>query len=129
MGHPNEELLRMAYAAFLKGDLDGYLSHCTDDITFTIPGKGLTSGVYSRSEFVRPLISKVIDLTNGTFVEVLSAVIANDESGVVLARHEFFRKGRQFSYDIAHVYRIKDGKLAQFSEYLADLYAFDEAWS
>ena len=38
MAHPNEEVLRNAYAAFARGDLDCYLGNRTNDITFHVPG-------------------------------------------------------------------------------------------
>jgi ketosteroid isomerase-like protein len=129
MAHPNEETLRAAYAAFARGDLDGYLSHCTDDITFHVPGRGRVAGDYTRAEFVTPFISRVIEETGGTFRETVIDAVANDHHGVVLASHTFERGGRTHAYETAHVYEIRDGKLASFAEYPADLYAFDEAWS
>ncbi|HYY95325.1 MAG TPA: nuclear transport factor 2 family protein [Pyrinomonadaceae bacterium] len=128
MSHPNEQALRSAYEAFVRGDLDGYLGFCAEEITFHVPGRGQVAGDYTRAEFKHPFISKVFELTGGTFRETITDVVANDRRGVVLARHEFERGGRAYAYDTAHVYKIRDGKLAEFVEYPADLYAFDEAW-
>ncbi|MDQ3818437.1 MAG: nuclear transport factor 2 family protein [Acidobacteriota bacterium] len=129
MAHPNEEMLRAAYANFAKGDLNGYLEHCTSDITFQVPGRGQVAGRYTRDQFFSPFISKVMEVTNGTFRETVLDVVANDTRGVVLAEHEFERGGRRFNYRTAHVYRILDGKLAEFLEYPEDLYEFDDAWA
>ena len=38
MAHQNEKLLRNAYAAFARGDLDGYWSACAPDFTFHVAG-------------------------------------------------------------------------------------------
>ena len=129
MTHSNEETIRAAYAAFVQGDLNGYLKYCTDNITFSVPGKGKISGTHKRNEFISPWVSGVIELTNGTFRETVNDVVANDHRGVVLATHEFERNNQKFKYDTAHIYTIKDGKLDSFHEYPADLYYFDEAWS
>jgi ketosteroid isomerase-like protein len=43
--------------------------------------------------------------------------------------HEFQRKGRGHIYRTAHIYRIEDGRLAEFREYPEDLYALDAAWA
>ena len=129
MIHPNEETLQAAYAAFTQGDPAGYLKHCTENITFRVPGKGGISGTFTRDQFLSPWISSVMKLTNGTFRETVNDIIANDERGVVLATHEFERNGKKFKYDTAHIYRIEDGKLDLFEEYPADLYYFDEAWA
>jgi len=128
MAHPNEDVLRDAYAAFARGDLQAYLSYCTDDVTFHVPGHGRVAGDYSRAEFVTPFISQVVELTNGTFREEVLDVVANDRRGVVLLHHEFERDGQRYDYRTAHLYRIEQGKLAEFAEYPADLYRFDEAW-
>jgi len=67
--HDHDRILRDAYGAFARGDLAGYLSYCTPDITFTVPGDNKVSGVYSREEFGPGLIAKVMRATAGTFVE------------------------------------------------------------
>ena len=67
MAHPNEDMLRRAYVAFAQGDLDGYLSYCTADIVFHVPGRNPMAGDYTREQFHSPFIGKVMALTNGTF--------------------------------------------------------------
>jgi uncharacterized protein len=128
MSHPNEQLLRQAYADFARGDLDAYLAVCTPDVTFRVPGNNAFAGTYTRDQFVTPFISNVIAATGGTFRETVLDVLANDTTGVVLLRHEFDRSGRHHAYDTVHVYTIEHGKLASFQEYPDDLYAFDAAW-
>jgi ketosteroid isomerase-like protein len=129
MSHPNEDLLRAAYTAFIVGDLEGYLRYCSDDIAFHVPGRNPVSGVYSRAQFVTPFISRVMELCGGTFRETVLDVVANDRRGVVLAEHEFQRKGKTHAYRTVHMYRIDNGKLTDFREYPEDVYAFDEAWA
>lgn len=128
MSHPDEQVLRSVYAAFARGDLDGHLAFCAEGITFHVAGRGQVTGDYTRAEFKHPFISEGVELTAGTFRETVREVVANERCGVVLARHEFERGGRAHAYDTAHVYKIRDGKLAEFVEYPADPYAFDEAW-
>jgi ketosteroid isomerase-like protein len=129
MPHPNEQMLREAYADFARGDLAAYLAKCTDDILFRVPGRSPFAGTYTKNEFVTPWITGVLAVTGGTFRETVLDVFANDTRGVVLAHHAFERDGRSFAYHTAHLYRIDGGKLAAFEEYPDDLYAFDEAWS
>ena len=128
MSHPNEELLRSAYAAFSRGDLDGYLQRCADTIVFHVPGGTPMSGTHTRGQF-KSFIGRVMELCDGTFRETVLDVVANDHRGLVLAEHEFRRKGRTHVYRTAHVYRIENGQLAEFREYPEDLHAFDAAWA
>ena len=129
MAHQHEDLLKRAYGAFAKGDLDGYLSACTGSITFRVPGRSAVAGTYSREQFGPGLIAQVMKVSGGSFKETVLDVVANDTRGVVLARHEFQRNGRTHAYNTAHVYRIEGGRLASFEEYPEDLYSFDAAWS
>ena len=129
MAHPNEDLLRQAYADFARGDLAAYLKVCTDAITFRVPGRSAIAATYARDQFGSGLIAKVMEATVGTFRETVLDVVANDTRGVVLAHHAFERNGRTHSYNTAHIYRIDAGRLASFEEYPEDLYAFDAAWS
>ena len=46
MSHPLEAIIREAYAAFSRGDVDGYLQACNDDFEFHIPGHGGIAGTY-----------------------------------------------------------------------------------
>jgi len=128
MTHPNESTLRAAYAEFARGNLQGYLDHCTEDIVFHVPGRGKMAGTYTRAQFIEPFISKVINLTNGTFRETVLDAAANDGFGVVFTEHEFERNGQHFRYRTVHLYKIRDGKLAEFREFPEDLYSFDAAW-
>ena len=66
--------------------------------------------------------------TNGTFVEEVEDVLANDSHGIVLARHRFQRDGQPREYRTVHVYTIRDGKLAECFEHPRDQNAFDDAW-
>ncbi len=128
MSHPNETTLRTAYAAFGAGHPEQYLSYCTEDMTFHVPGKSRLAGDYTKAEFLSTLLPKVMELSGGSFRETVIEVLANDGSGVVLASHELRRGNRELRYDTVHVYRIANGRMASFAEYPADQYAFDDAW-
>jgi len=127
--HPNVRLLRDAYAAFVRGDLEAYWSACRDDFTFHVPGLSGVAGSYTgKDEFFR-LIGIVMELTAGQFQEEVEDVLANDRHGVVLAIHRFERYGRPKEYHTAHVYRIQDGRLAECWEQPRNSEDFNEAWS
>jgi len=127
--HDHDRILRDAYAAFARGDMEGYLAHCTPDITFTVPGDNKVSGVYSRAEFGPGLIAKVMNATNGTFVETVLDVFTSPRGGIVQAHHVFDSGGETREYRTYHVYDIRDGKLASFLEVPEDKDAFQRAWA
>jgi ketosteroid isomerase-like protein len=128
MAHTLETLVREAYAAFGRGDVDGYLKPCTDDFTFYVPGHGGIGGAYVGREGLRDLAGKAMKITGGTFHEEVEDVLANDNHAVVLARPRFNRDGSAKDNKNAHVYEIRDGKLARCFEQPRDQESFDEAW-
>jgi ketosteroid isomerase-like protein len=128
MNHPLEAIIREAYAAFGRGDVDGYLRACTEEFEFHVPGVGGISGTYIGKDGLYALAEKAMTITGSTFREIVEDVLANDLHAVVLARHRFTRDGAPRSYRTAHVYEIRDGKLARCFEQPRDQAAFDEAW-
>jgi ketosteroid isomerase-like protein len=127
MPHPNEGRLRELYARFAVGDLPGFLDGCTDDVTFTVPGVSLASGVFTKATFI-PWISRVIGATGGTFREDILDVIANDDHGVLLLHHGFELRGHH-EYRTAHICELRGGKIARWTEHPGSLAEFEAAWA
>jgi ketosteroid isomerase-like protein len=128
VAHFLESTIREAYAAFGRGDVDGYLNPCTEDFSFNIPGHGSIAGSWRGKDGMNELARTAMELTHGTFREEVEDVLANDHHAVVLARHQFTRDGQSKEYRTAHVYDVRDGKLAQCWEQPQDLSTFDAAW-
>jgi len=128
MPHPLEPIIREAYAAFGRGDLDGYLQTCTDDFEFHVPGRCAASGVYTGRDGLSRIATAVVSTAGDTFQEDVEDVLANDHHAVVLARHRFMRAGEPRDYRTAHVYEVRNGKLARCYEQPRDQAAFEDAW-
>ena len=83
MSHSLEQTIRDAYAAFGRGDVDGYLRACTDNFTFNVPGRGGISGAWVGRQGLYNLASKAMSTTGGTFQEDVEDVLANDQHAIV----------------------------------------------
>lgn len=129
MAHANEDMLRKAYADFSRGDLQGYLSVCTEDFLFHTPGSNRVAGDYRGPDGLLTLVGKVMELTGGQFQESVEDILANDRHAAVLVVHRFSRDGEPKEYQATHLYRISNGKLAECWEQPRDLHQFDQAWS
>ena len=123
-----EGVIREAYAAFARGDLDGYFNPCSDDWTFNVPGNSAISGTYRGKQGLYELAQKAMTISGGTFYEEVEDVLANDRRGVVVALHRFSRNGQVHEYHTVHVYEIADGKLKTCWEHPGDPIAFERAW-
>jgi ketosteroid isomerase-like protein len=128
MPHPLEAAIREAYAAFGRGDVDGYLTSCTTEFTFNVAGRGGICGTWAGQKGLHELAAKAMALSAGTFHEEVEDVLANDQHAVVLARHRFLRGGSPKDYHTAHIYEVRDGKLARCFEQPRDAAAFHDAW-
>ena len=65
MAHPLEAIIQEAYAAFGRGDVDGYLHACMEDFSFNVPGRSAVAGTYRGKEGLYELARKAVELTGG----------------------------------------------------------------
>jgi len=61
----NEELVRQAYAAQSRGDMEGYLALLADDFVLHIPGRSQIAGDYQGHEEVRRHFREIAALSGG----------------------------------------------------------------
>lgn len=128
MTHPNAQLLKTFYDAFAKGDMNTMLSLCSDDMTFQISGKSKLAGKYNKSTAPQ-LLSKIHELSGGTFKLEVHDIMASDLHGMVLTTDTLTRNGTKHEYRSVHVFRIQNGKPVAWYEYPRDLYQYDTIWS
>ena len=129
MTHKNEQMLRDAYAVFGKGDVEGFLATCTDDVTFSVPGNNVMTGEYDKAGFAGDFMNRFIAHTQGAFREDIIDLVANDDHGVLLLEHFVTHDGKTADYRTNHVVTLRDGKIASWREWPGDLAKFDQAWT
>jgi uncharacterized protein len=129
MAHPNEELLRRAYAAFSAGDLDTVFASFDEDIRWHVPGRGALSGDYRGHAEVMEFFGRILELSGGTFTVEPHDVLGNDEHVVVLVRLQGERDGKMLNTQDVHVWHVANGKATEFWEAPTDQYGTDEFWS
>ena len=67
MAIPLEIRIREAYAAFGRGDIEGYFSECTEEFSFNVPGRGALAGMYCGKSGIHELARKAIEISSGNF--------------------------------------------------------------
>jgi uncharacterized protein len=120
MNEQNVAIVQAAYNNFKNGDLPALLSLVSDEVNWQLPeitGVALTgkrTGVDSVAEFFATVArdQDVIEFSPGEFV-------AQGDKVVSLGHYKWRVKetGREFEPDFAHVFTIRDGKIAAFQEY------------
>jgi ketosteroid isomerase-like protein len=130
MTHPNEDLLRVGFAAFDGGDAEKWTSqNWAEDIRFHIPGRNPFSGNYQGIEQVLQCYGRLVEVSGGTLSLELHDVLANDEHGVALLTARGERAGRQLNDNMVETFHFRDGKVSEVWVQATDLYANDEFWS
>jgi len=128
MAHPNEELIRKGYEAFLSGDMTAMNDLLSDDVVWHVPGNNQLSGDYRGKEETFSNFAKVFELTGGDFQLEIHDVLANDDHVVVLARATGKIGDRTLDDNSLQLFHVKDGKATEQWLYPADQQATDEFW-
>jgi len=130
MAHSNEDLVREAFAASGRGDIDALRNqYFSDGMRLHYPGRSPLAGDYGGIAQVLGFFGRVLELSGGTFRTELHDVVASDEHAVSLFTARAGRADRRLEDRIVEVFHIRDGKAAEAWIHPADLYASDEFWS
>ncbi|MDP8955551.1 MAG: nuclear transport factor 2 family protein [Actinomycetota bacterium] len=126
--HHNEILLRMAYDAQARGDIDAYIDLLSDDVVLHIPGRSRIAGEYRGKEAIRRHFAEVTTLSGGTFRTEIHDVLAGEEHVVGLVKANAERNGETVDLPRVHVWHVRNGKLAEAWIHPVDQYAYDSFW-
>jgi ketosteroid isomerase-like protein len=117
MSEKNKAILTQANAAVAKGDHEGFLAHCTDDVQWIFVGERTLRGKeavrqYMKSTYVEPPRFRVDHLiAEGEFLTALGEIDLKDETGKLV----------HFAY--CDVWRIRDGRLAELRAFVVEIKA------
>ncbi len=128
MAHPNVELLRRAYDAFDKGDMDTLRELFQPDIIGHVPGRSQVAGDYKGVDEVLMLFGKLNELSGESFNAEVHAILADDEHGAVLGTQTGQRDGKTLTSSTIEVFHFQGGKISEFWALAVDQYAEDEFW-
>jgi ketosteroid isomerase-like protein len=126
MAHPNEEVARSATEALSKGDMEGFLSHHTDDVVVHFPGRGAMAGDHRGKDGVARMFQQQMQILDAPPEIENHDILANDDHAVILNTTRATRGGRTLQEDQVIVMHIKDGKISEVWLHFADQQALDE---
>jgi ketosteroid isomerase-like protein len=124
MNHPNEDLLRAAYGMRNQGEVSGTRYLFRDDVVWHT-----LSGVVHGVDEVLAMLAGSDEMAAGSISREVHALLANDEYGMVLVTVRAARQDRRFEDRQVHVYRFRDGKIAEFWLFPGDRESYEEFWS
>lgn len=127
--HPNVRLIRRGYDSFAAGDLEALREFMVDTVVWHEPGRSPLGGDYKGPEGVLTFLSKLQDLSDGTFTMEVVDVLATPERVVAIQEETARRAGRELDMSSAVEFEIHRGKITEVTVYHDDTYHFDEFWS
>lgn len=111
MAESNEQVIDRVNEAFATGDIDGFLTCCADDLTFTMVGEGSLRGKERIGDWMRGLsrsprflIEEVIHAGDRAIVAGFLAVDGDEEDALAFC----------------DLYRLRDGRVIELRSYLVD---------
>ncbi len=129
----NSAVVRQAYEAFGRGDIPGVLDLLTDDVVWTLQGPSPIpfAGTHRGREGIAEFFSLVAEALEFEQFEPREFV-AQGDTVVVLGYERSLAKatGRPLEQEWAHVYTLRDGKIATgrfFEDTAAEVVAFGAA--
>lgn len=114
MSESNKAILKTANAAISRGDIDGFLAFCTEDIEWTTVGKETLNGKAAVRRWMTQAYVEAPDFTvtnliaEGDFVTALGEITVKDDSG---------RPTRNLYCD---VWRFRDGQMVELKAFVIE---------
>jgi ketosteroid isomerase-like protein len=127
MSSPNETSIKRLYHLWHTGDITSIEREFSPKLTFEIKGKTLISGKHDRTQFAG-LITKMKELSGGTFQSEIHDMLVSDRHAMVLATHKLSRGGAALEYRSVQVWRFEGGSPIAGYEYLRDHEQFQQIW-
>ena len=112
MSARNKEIVEKVNAAFARGDIEGFLSFCTDDVTFAMVGDKTSKGKDAIRSWMASGPKEPPSIT------VDDAIAEGD---IAMARGNMTMKnkeGKPESYAYCDVYRFRGGQIAELTAYV-----------
>ncbi len=127
--HPNLDLMRRGYDAYIAGDMDTINELFADDVVWHVAGHSPLAGDYAGKEQVLGFFGKLQEMSGGTSRVQVHDLLASDTHGVALVVESASRNGKDHKADAVHVLHLRDGKVTEFWDAHPDQRATDEFWS
>ena len=116
-----EKVIREAYGARRRGDLETTCVHFADDARFTVAGDVRASAIAGSAtgcEAVRGALTGIMDALDWVDHEIVSLVIEGDQAAVhsrvtVRAR----ATGEEVETEMLDLLTVRDGKIASFLQF------------
>jgi uncharacterized protein len=119
----NVQVVKDAYAAFGRGDMQGLLALLAEDIEWTVPGEGWPlAGTYRGHAGVAGFFQKISEMLKFSLLEPREFVAQGDRVLVVgFDRSRVKATNRTFEGHWVMAFTVRDGEVTNVREYIDTL--------
>jgi ketosteroid isomerase-like protein len=113
MSVKNKELIEKVNAAFTKGDNEGFLSFCAEDVEWTMVGDKAVKG----KDAIRKWMASMGNMEPPKFT--VNHIIAEGDFGMAYGDMTMKDKdGKAVPYSYCDIYRFRDNKIVELRSYV-----------
>ena len=125
--HPNVKAVRAYQAAMAKGDFANGITVFDPEVTYTVPGDNVLSGVYKGPEQVMSYLGKLMELTQGSYGISEMHWLVNEKEQVVLFIKNFADlRNRYYEWEETILFEFKNGKKYNIEHFQANQAGVDD---
>ena len=121
MSAKNKEIVEKVNASFAEGSVEGFLSHCTDDVVWTVVGNETTRGKNAIREWLASMNMEPPKFTvnniiaDGDFVSAYGDMTMKEKDG------------KTVPYAYCDIYRFRDGQIVELNSFVIKTEAKSES--
>lgn len=121
-------LLAEGYKAFAAGDIPAVVALFSPDISWRVPGDNPVAGNYKGTDEVLAFFGQLMERSGGSFRIQVRDILAGETHLAALVTEQASSGDVDLRASAVHVWRVADGKLAEFNEHYSDQAAVDHFW-
>ena len=127
MKRQQRERIGRLFDSLIRGQLDEFMSGCTDDLAVTVRGSSPVPMILRRSD-IPDWYGSLQALSPASLSSSVEVVRVDGESATVMMRHEFARNGIDYRLEMLNLVKFRDGLLAEWTSYPLNLGEYARAW-
>jgi uncharacterized protein len=125
----NEALVRQIFDAFARKEGFALRGVFAPDAVWTVPGRGVMSGVHRGREEIFRFLARLPKETEGTYGSSLRDVLASDDRAAALYTARGTRRSVTLELDQMLLFRVEDGLVHEVLALPSDPEAFEAFWA
>lgn len=111
MASSNKEIVEKVNAAFARGDVEGFLSQCVDDVQWTMVGETPVKGKDAIRKWMTSMGPEVPKFT-------VNNIVAEGDFATCYGDMTMHKDGTVIPYSYCDIYRFRNGKVAELRAFV-----------